>query len=192
MAKGYVAALVILGLTVVGTFAAAFVLLFVNLIAGVDDTDAYGRVGLPGTGAVELPDGEVSVFYEERGEKVRRPRGNIAYEVRPQGGGPVLASKGPGSVDEEASENGFSRVSFDRIDVPSGGTYLVEAGPVRGDRPSPALTFGEPLTAGILDGVKNAVWGLLGFVLAAAIALITLATTTRSRDETVILPPQGD
>jgi hypothetical protein len=97
--------------------------------------------------------------------------------------------RGRGSVDEQVSEGAVERVNFDRVEIPEAGTYTVtttKRGPVGGDS---ALTFGKPLTTGVVDRARGALWGLLGFVLAAAIALVTLATSSRSRDETVTMPP---
>ncbi len=190
MAKGYIAAIVVLGLTLVGTFAAGCGLAIWGAVEGIGETDAYGRVSVPGEGTVELPEGDVSVYFEggSGSNALRSRRENVGLTLV-SGSGEPLDLRGRGSVDEEVSEGDVTRVNFDRIDIPEAGDYSVAAtaeGPVgRGA----ALTFGKALTAGVVDRARNALWGLLGFALAAAIALITLATSTRTRDETVTMPP---
>ena len=192
MAKGYIAAIVVFGLTLVGTFAAGCGLAIWGAVEGIGETDAYGRVDVPGKASLVLPEGDVSVYFEQGGSgsaALQSRRESVFLEIVSAAGDP-LDLRGRGSVDEEVSEGDVTRVNFDRIDIPEAGVYSVTAtaeGPVgRGA----ALTFGKALTAGVVDRARNALRGLLGFALAAAIALITLATSARSRDETVALPPQ--
>lgn len=190
MSPGYIVSLVLAGLSLAGTFVAAFVLFFIGLFSGIEDTDDYGRVQLPGDATLELPSGEVSVFYEERSNSASLPEG-ISYAVRPAAGGPPLATEGRGTFDERATEGGVTRIRYGRVEVPRSGRYLVAAkasGEVGTDA---ALTFGESLTSDAIDHVAKALWGLLGLALAALIALGTLLLRSlRHQDERVELPPE--
>ena len=192
MAKGYIAAIVVAGLTLVGTFAAGCGLAVLGAVEGVGDTDLYGRVGVPETADLDLPEGEVSVYFESGSARsAQQRRENVLLSIVSDSGEPVDL-RGRGSIDEEVSEGAVERVNFDRVDIPEAGTYTVtttQQGPVGGDS---ALTFGKSLTTGVLSRADDALWGLLGFVLAAGIALITLATSTRNRDEKVTMPPLSE
>lgn len=192
MKGGYIAALVVAGLTLVGMFAAGCGLAIWGAVEGIGDTDKYGRVQVPGKATLDLPEGEVSVFFETatvQGAFESR-REAVGLSIVSESGEPVDL-RGRGNVDEEVTEGDVTRVNFDRVDIPKAGDYLVTA-TVEGRKveKGSALTFGKALTEGVVDRARDALWGLLGFVLAGAIALITLATTTRTRDESVSLPPQ--
>lgn len=50
MKKGYIAAIVVFGLTLVGTFAAGCGLAIWGAVEGIGETDAYGRIDVPGKG----------------------------------------------------------------------------------------------------------------------------------------------
>jgi hypothetical protein len=192
MKGGYIAALVVAGLTLVGMFAAGCGLAVWGAVEGISDTDKYGRVQVPGKATLELPEGEVNVFFETATVvgAFNSRRESVGLSIVSESGEPVDL-RGRGSVDEEVTEGDVTRVNFDRVDIPAAGDYLVTTtveGKKKVEKGS-ALTFGKALTDGVVDRAKDALWGLLGFVLAAAIALVTLATTTRTRDESVTLPP---
>jgi hypothetical protein len=195
VSPGYIVSLVIAGLSIVGTFVAFFVLLIVEAVGGLGESDKYGRVPVPGEATIELPRGEASIFYEEavslgEDESLVAPRG-LDYSVRSAGGGPPLAKKGEGGFDEEVSDSGTTRSSYAEIDVPRAGPYLVQTS-LRGGRagPMPALTFGEPLSGRIFDKLGYALLGLLGLALAALIAIVTFTRNRMVRaDERVTMPP---
>jgi hypothetical protein len=194
VSPGYIASLILAGLTLVGMFVAFFVLLFVGAIGGLGESAKYGRVALPGSGTVELPAGEVSVFYEEHvslgdNEDLNAPPG-FRYMIAPAGGGPPLSEDEGGFLDEEVSSSGTTRVRYGKVDVPAEGSYVVE-GSFRGAAgPEPAITFGDPITEHIFDRVKHVLYGLIGFALAILIALITFVRNRLvHEDERVTMPP---
>ena len=197
MSHGYVASLILTGLTVVGMFVAFFVLLFVGAIGGLGESAKYGRVELPGRGTVNLPSGEVSVFYEEHvslgdDENLKAPTG-FDYAVTPVAGGAPLVEDDAGFFDEEVSSSGTTRVSYGTIDVPAAGRFAVEGGFTGAAGPEPAVTFGEPITDQIFDKVKYVLYGLIGFALAILIALITFFRNRLvHEDERVTLPPDAE
>jgi hypothetical protein len=195
VSTGYIVALVLAGLSLVGMFIGFFVLLFVGAIGGIGESDKYGRVPIPGQAELELPQGEASVFYEEAvgsAEKLSTPRG-LDFTVTPASGGPPLTEKGAGLFDEEINEGGTSRTNYSEIDVPQEGTYVVQTSLAGGRTgPMPALTFGEPLSGAIFDEIKYLWLGLLGLALAIAIAIATfIRNRTRHKDERVMMPPGG-
>jgi hypothetical protein len=192
VAPGYVVSIVIAGLSLVGTFVAAFVLVMVGLIGGASDTDRYGRVPIPGRGTLELPAGTVSVFYEVPGNsKVSAPPG-LGYSVTPSGGGPPLETR-PGGGGERVTEGGTTRVGYSKVEVEAAGSYAVASSLQGGASPGAALAFGDSLGGEILDQLKKALWGLAGLALAAVVALATLARRSLiGRDEQVTLPPEDE
>lgn len=192
MRGGYIAAIVVFGLTLVGTFAAGCGLAVLGAVEGIGDTDKYGRVSVPGSESLELPEGDVSVYFEAGSLQgaLKGRRENVLLSIVAPDGEPVDL-QGRGSVDEQVSEDGVERVNFDRVAIPETGVYKVTAtkmGPVGGGS---ALTFGKALTSGVVDRARDALWGLLGFALAGLIALATFLTGQRGRDETVTMPSQG-
>jgi hypothetical protein len=49
-----------------GAFALAIAALVISRLSTLGDNDKYGKVRVPGEGVVELPAGEVVLFYEAR------------------------------------------------------------------------------------------------------------------------------
>lgn len=162
---------------------------------GVGDTDAYGEVEVPGKAQVPLPEGEVAVYFGQSGvpdKRVRRNAGFASLKVLDEAGG-ELRFKGQGTVDETVNDGGLTRVNYEQVVVPRDGDYTAIAtlnGPGAGAAEGATLSFGRSLTDSVVGRAKDALWGLLGFVLAAMIALGTFLTGQRSRDETVTMPPQ--
>lgn len=113
------------------------------------DHDEYGRVSVPGEGTVELPTGEVVVFYEEArsvGEDSLDVPG-LDWQVRPPGGDP-LAFDGDGGL-EVASREDYSFTDIERLDIDEEGHYGVIARATSETGPGPTLTFG---TSGVTTG----------------------------------------
>lgn len=117
------------------------------------DHDAYGAVEIPGERVLQLPRGEVAVYYRERiagaADPLRddggleEPSPEADYEVRPAAGGEPLELDGDGGREVSGSEQ-RRRVEIESLDVPAAGAYRVIARSV--DRPranDPELTFGS-------------------------------------------------
>ncbi len=117
------------------------------------DHDAYGSVAIPGERVLELPRGEVAVFYQERiadaADPLRddggltEPSPEPDYEVRPAAGGEPLELDADGGREVSGSDE-RRRVEIERLDVPAAGAYRVTGRSI--DRPQandPELTFGS-------------------------------------------------
>ena len=153
MKGGYIAALVIAGLTLVGMFAAGCGLAIWGAVEGIGETDAYGRVAVPGKASLELPEGDVSVYFESGSLKsaLKSSREDVGLSIVSDSGEPIDL-RGRGSVDEEVSEGDVTRVNFDRVEIPEAGTYSVRATAEEKLSRDAALTFGKALTDGVVDG----------------------------------------
>jgi hypothetical protein len=154
------------------------------VVTGGGESAKYGQVPIPGEGTVELPKGEVFVFYEEEtktseDESLPIPAG-LAYSVRPAGGGEPLALEDDGFQSEEVSAGDGTRATVNRMEVPAAGPYVVRA-TIEGEAgPEPALTFGRTLLQRILGEGRPFVIGI-GGLLALAGAIWLLAGMVRRR-----------
>jgi hypothetical protein len=160
-----------LGCAVAGA-GAAFLLFMIEAVGGTSDADRYGRVPLPGRATLELPAGDLALYYEERvtlGENdvLDVPDGLV---VKARGERTVRSRRGtPNSI----SLDGRALREFGKLRIPSAGRYRVNA---RSDAPgsnSPAVTLGK----GQLDnlarsGVHAAIAAAAGLALALAALLI--------------------
>jgi hypothetical protein len=160
---------------------------------GGDESAKYGQVPIPGRGTVELPEGDVYVFYEERtktseDESLPIP-GGLEYSVRPAGGGPPLTLEDVGFQSEEVSAGDGTRATVNRIDVPAAGPYVVQ-GNIEGEAgPDPALTLGRTLLQRILGEGLPFVIGIGGLLaLAGAIWLLSWMVRRRRAGERPLGP----
>jgi len=146
-----------------------------RLLSG--DHDEYGRIAVPpGRGTVELPAGEVIVFYDEARSISGNgavPEPEIGWSIRPAGGGPPLPLDGDGgretNVDDERAWT-----DIESLDVPEAGAYRVVVRDLETRGSSPAITFG---TSGV---TASALVLVIGGALIGA-TLITLALVIRRR-----------
>lgn len=167
-------------LSLVVGFVAALAIFVFGLVAGFDN-DKYGKVPLPGEGKVTLPQGDVTVFYEER---VSYPDGLKSYTVRSaRTRRPVLSVPAGGSTYQINSVNG---VSVDKLMVPEAGEYLVTGRTDGNAFGQPALTFGPGLRFGTV--VTRALLAAgIGLVLCVLFAL--LAVLLRRKPTPAAVPP---
>ena len=108
------------------------------------DHDKYGRIDIPGEGAVDLPEGEVVVFYEEGRDlpdDESLPVPELRWQVRSPGGGAPLRLDGDGGR-EVAGRSGYSFTDIERLDVDRPGRHGVTASALSETGPKPTLTFG--------------------------------------------------
>ena len=135
------------------------------------DHDEYGRITVPpGSGSVELPEGEVVVFYEEGRsiaveDAIYGPV--VEWTIRPEGGEP-LALDGDGGRESNVTA-ARAWTDLETLDVPAAGVYEVEIAEIAGPGDEPTLTFGSSGAGG------------LGLVIGGALIgglLITLALVT--------------
>ena len=119
------------------------------MIGGLPFTNhaAYGRVAVPGTGALSLPAGIVWIHFEEDGISGENDSADMPGDLQ------VAVTSSSGAVPiTRLSENLFSsstdntgHVPYGRIDVPAPGSYQVTATAAQQTSAvSPRVTFGEP------------------------------------------------
>ncbi len=108
---------------------------------------AYGRVPVPGSGAVVLPAGDVRISFEEDGIFGEDDSADMPADLA------VVVSGPAGAVPMErisanlfsSSTNNTGHVPYGRIDSPGAGSYQVSTtSSVPTSAVSPRVTFGEP------------------------------------------------
>lgn len=108
---------------------------------------AYGWMDVPGTTAIDLPAGEVSVYYCEtgqRGDLERRfsPPPDLEVGIGPEGGQPVtiVPARLPFSGEQPTQDGVYQFVKLGEVVVTSPGRWVVTA--TGGDGNRPHLRFG--------------------------------------------------
>lgn len=157
----------------------AFVLFLTAAIGGTSDADRYGRVPLGKARALDLPAGDVAVYYEERvtlqnDDTLAAPPGIRA--VARQEGRKVRSQRvTPNSINLD----GRSLVEFGKLAIPAAGRWKVRARADAGGGNGAAVTLGKGQAqsfgrAGVRAGIAE------GAGLVAALLLLLL---WRRRDE---------
>ena len=146
---------------------------------GSGHSDEYGRITIPpGRGVVDLPAGEVVVFYEEdRAIAIDDAVSSVEvdWEIRPEDGGVPLTLDGGGGRESNVSEQ-RAWTDIETLDVPEAGPYRVTIHDVNSGGTEPAVTFGS-------SGVTAAALMLTIGGIALGSILITLALVLGRRGE---------
>jgi hypothetical protein len=159
------------------TALAAILVTVAEATAPSREATAYGEIRVPGRGPVELPEGEVIIFYgESKGEDspLTTPPG-LQVSVRSLDGN-LLGSvpSGFGQFDD----GDYVRRSVGRLDVPESGTYRASAAAAIAGAIQPVVSFGR-------NGTQSFAYALLVLAGGALLALILAAGTwIRARIET--------
>jgi len=172
MRTGYRVALATAAITVV----AAVVLLVAEAFQANRDANAYGEVPIPGRASVNLPAGEVIVFYGERiGASDPSPFNvppNLRLRVRTTQG-QLLGSTPYGF--NRFNDGDYVRRSIARIDVPEAGPYEAVSSTQLTGAVQPVVSFGK-------NGTRSFAYVI--FVLAGGLllaAILAAATAARGR-----------
>ena len=159
----------------------AFVLLgaWILTAAFEADTAHHGEVPVPSEGAaVDLPEGEMDVFYAERTSaepaELTLPAG-LQFSIVGEDAGGVESSSRSG--DPEETDDGAAQVLAE-ISVPAEGTYYVtaDATDLTG-RSRPELTFGQSPLQAVVDRFNEVVEefkGPTGIIVGVAIVILLL------------------
>lgn len=139
-------------LLVAAASGAAFLLFLLGAIGGTSDADRYGRVPLPGKRMLDLPAGEVALYYEERvtlhnDDSLDVPDGLVVVAKRE-----LRKVRSEHSTPNSINLDGRSLREFGKLDLPAAGRYQVRARSKRTGFNSPAVTLGK----GQLENVKRA------------------------------------
>ncbi|MFN2612323.1 MAG: hypothetical protein ABR536_03010 [Solirubrobacterales bacterium] len=175
------AGLTMAGVAVFGVIVAVFLALFV-----FSARDQYGRVAVPGTEVVELPQGKVNVTYEEqvglgRGDKLDPP-GDLSIVIAPADGGePLDYTPRPGGPSNNTTHS--SRIGLGSFDSPAQGAYSVTTA-ATGPGPGPNVQFGKGFFYSILHGLP-----LVLLLVSAALFAAGTFVALLPRDERPARPP---
>jgi len=173
MRTGYRLALGVVGITVV----AAIVLLVVEAVGANRNAHAYGEVPMPGRESVNLPAGEVIIFYGERIDAVEHSAlsvpANLRLTVRTTNGQQLLGSSPYGF--DQFRDGDYVRRSIAKLRVPESGAYEAVSSTHLPAAAAPVISFGR-------TGTRN--FGYVLFVLAGGLLLASilgLGTALRRR-----------
>lgn len=170
----YVAAYIAMAIALVG---ALLVVVIVGAVRGFTASDRYGTVPMPGRETLELPAGDVTVYFQENvdlgeNENLRSPA-DIRLDVRPSDGGRAVKLD-PGGLSNEVSDGFGTRVSIGEFDIPEGGEYNVAAGPTAEGRNEPAIVFGDDLFDGFVSALPL---GLIALVAGLGVSALLFGIT---------------
>jgi hypothetical protein len=149
------------------TIAFAAVLLVVEAVKANRDASAYGQVSVPGRDSVNLPAGEVIIFYGERIGGVEHPPLNapptLRLTVRTTNGQQLLGST-PYRFNQ-FNDGDYVRRSIAKLRVPESGDYEAVSSTHLPGAAEPVISFGR-------SGTKN--FGYVGFALAGGLLLASI------------------
>jgi hypothetical protein len=150
----------------------AFALIFVFAATGADEADEYGRISLPGKGAVDLPAGDVALYYEERVDLSENESLDIPDGLTVTARREVTIRSKKVLQNEVVLDNRALR-EFGKLEIPQAGRYRVSARSRSPGFNRPAVTFGK----GQLEGLgRGAIYsgGALGLGLLVALAALLM------------------
>jgi hypothetical protein len=154
-----------------------------HLVGG--DSDKYGRIGIPGSGTVTLPHGEVDIHYAVQlatngsGGALTVP--SLTFDlVAPEGAAdPVVTEDVGGTV----SVNSSAHVRVWRLQVEDAGVYTVTTDGDVGGFVAPQLTFGK--------GSPVPAWPAAVFAVLFVVALALLLVSAFARKSAPAVQPSG-
>lgn len=159
------------------TVLTAVVLFVAELAGGARDADAYGQVSVPGRDSVNLPAGDVIIFYGERspGGSLTVPP-NLQLRVRTASGQLLLGSTP--YVFDQFDDGDYVRKPIAKLRVPEAGDYEAVSPTTAPGAAGPVISFGH-------EGSRD--YGYVLFVLAgggllAAILAVGTAVVARIED----------
>jgi hypothetical protein len=174
MRTGYRLAIAVLGITIL----LATALLVVEALGATRDASAYGEVPVPGRDSVNLPAGEVIIFYGERTESGDSPLTvppNLRLRVRTTNGQSLLGST-PYAFDQ-FDDGDFVRRAIAKLRVPEAGDYEAVSSTSDPGAVEPVISFGR-------NGTRD--FGYVLFVLSGGLllaAILGIGTTLVVRME---------
>ena len=152
---------------------------YLLLAAFEGDSAQFGSVPVPGKEQVELPKGDVDIYYSEKvdpdaGVPLITPD-DLQYTVTgPDGQGVTVNSRGD---DAESTGDGMTRL-IGSLQAPEDGLYTVATeSPQAAQRIAPAVTFGQGPFAAVgqrFGDVVDALRGPLGIVVLVVLVILFL------------------
>jgi hypothetical protein len=150
---------------------------YLLLAAFEGDTAQFGSVPVPGDEQVELPEGDVDVYYAEgadpdAGVELLAPADLDVTLTGPDGQNVDVSSRG---AEPESTDEGVARL-IGSVRAPDDGLYEVRAESAQAtQRITPEVTFGQGPFAAIehrFDGVVDVLRGPVGIVLLVVLVLL--------------------
>jgi hypothetical protein len=166
----------------------AVALIFVFAVGGADDADKYGRVKLPGTGVVDLPEGDVALYYEERVTLNENDSLDIPDGLRVTARREVTV-RSKKTIQNAVNLDGRSLREFGKLEIPQAGRYRVTARSRSSGSNRPAVTFGEGQLEGLGTGALYAGAAGGAGLLVALIALMLGRRGYTPPRASVFVPP---
>ena len=152
---------------------------YLLLAAFEGDSAQFGSVAVPGREQVELPKGDVDIYYSEKvdpdaGVPLITPD-DLQYTVTgPEGQGVTVNSRGD---DAESTGDGMTRL-IGSLQAPEDGLYTVTTESSQAaQRIAPAVTFGQGPFAAVgqrFGDVVDALRGPLGIVVLVVLVILFL------------------
>ena len=168
--------------------AIALALFIATAVGGTSDADRYGRVRLPGRAMLDLPEGDVALYYEERvtlneNDSLDVPDGLVVTAKRE-----LTKVRSERATPNAINTDGRSLREFGKLELPTAGRYQVKTRAKERGFSSPAVTLGK----GQLENVKRA--GIRAGIAEGAgliAALVVLLVWRRPDEDTPVPPPSG-
>lgn len=150
----------------------AFAIFMATAVGGTSDVDRYGRVPLPGETRIDLPEGDLALYYEERitlneNESLSVPDGLRVVAKREN-----RRIRSERSTPNAVNLDGRSLREFAKLRVPVAGQYKVRARADDRGSNSPAVTLGKGQLEGFARAGKRAAIAVGAGVLVALAALL--------------------
>jgi hypothetical protein len=145
----------------------------IGCIEGVDDADLYGRVSVPGDGALELPEGDVALYYESHVDLGENESLDIPDGLRVVARRENTRVRSRKVLQNEISLDGRALREFAKLEIPREGLYRVTVTSRAPGSADPAVTFGKGQLGNLGDTALRT-FGPIGAGLGAALLLLLL------------------
>lgn len=168
--------------------ALAFLLFMTSAFAGSGEADRYGRVKLPGTKMLDLPAGDVALYYEERVTLDEDDSLDVPDGVRVVAKRELRKVRSERSIPNAINLDGRSLREWGKLEIPVAGRYRVKARSKQPGSNSPAVTLGKgQLQSFKRAGIRAGIAEGAGLVLALIVLLLW-----RRPDDPPPAPPVQD
>jgi hypothetical protein len=159
-------------IAIVGTVVATAIFV-VQMVQSASEADKYGRIDLPGRGDIELPEGDVALYYEEHVTLSENDSLDIPSGLRVVARRENDVVRSEKTVQNAVNTDGRALREFAKLEIPRAGRYRVSARSSSPGGNDPGVTFGK----GQLEGLgKTAIvaGGIEGGALLLALIVLLL------------------
>ena len=151
-----------------------FALFLAAAIGGTSEVDRYGRLPLPGKRALDLPAGEIAVYYEEHvtldeDDSLDAPDGIVVKAKRER-----RTVKSRRTTPNAINTDGASYEEFGKLTIPAAGRYVVKARSKEPGSNRPEVTLGKGQIESLKRGGIRGGIALGAGLLLALVALVAL------------------